>query len=303
MMKRLLAFALALCAIAPAPALAQDVWGWSVITPTDTGTDQLSQHLRSQMQRQDQRRATRTTRAIPTQREMLDAAPDAPAPNLAALRYTPSKARRTANLAKFVEKTRKVDAAHARDLQNLFAQGDFIEKIGGVLAPHRLRVDNVADAYAVWWIAAWQATRGTNDTAPDSVMAAVRAQSARALGSTPELVNASDADKQEMAESLLVQSALIDRAVDQSKGNASRLRDLGIAVNKGAQGMGLDLTTMELTENGFVLGSAASIAGEQDKLASATTTAPSSSGSVADYGILAVAGVAVGGALWWRWRG
>jgi hypothetical protein len=296
MMKRLLAFALAICAAWSAPAAAQDVWGWSVITPTDTGTDQLSQHLRSQMQRQDQRQSRR---AIPTQREMLDQAPDAPAPNLAALRYTPSKSRRTANLAKFVEKTRKVDAAHARDLQNLFAQGDFIERIGGVLAPHRLRVDNVADAYAVWWIAAWQATRGTNETPPDSVMAAVREQSARALGSTPELVEASDADKQEMAESLLVQSALIDRAVDQSKGNASRLRDLGIAVNKGAQGMGLDLTTMELTENGFVLGSVGAVTSDKGKLASADTHKAGGTGTA--YGLIAAAavgGVGVGSALW-----
>jgi hypothetical protein len=296
-MKRLLAFALAICAGWSGTASAQDVWGWSVITPTDTGTDQLSQHLRSQMQRPST--PVRSRRAIPAQREMLDAAPDAPAPDFAALRYIPSKARRTANMARFVSKTRASDPAGAKDLQNLFASGDIIEKIGGALAPRNLRVDNVADAYTVWWITAWQATRGRSDTTSDAVTEAVRAQSARALGSTAEFVQADDGAKQELAESLLVQAALIENAVDHAKGNPKLMRDIGVAVNKGAGGMGLDLTTMELTENGFVLGSVGAVANDGEKAAS--VDAQKRGGAGTRYGLIAAAafgGVGIGSALW-----
>ncbi|QAY78094.1 hypothetical protein [Sphingosinicella sp. BN140058] len=85
-----------------------------------------------------------------------------PAISPTALRYTPSMARRVANLAGFVSKTRAVDPAGAADLERMFADGDFIEKIGAALAPYGMRVDNLADAYTVYWISAWQATRGTN---------------------------------------------------------------------------------------------------------------------------------------------
>jgi hypothetical protein len=60
---------------------------------------------------------------------------------------------------------------------------------------------------------------------------------------------------------------------------------------------------MELTENGFVLGSAASVPGGQDKLANATTTGRASSDSAAAYGLIAAAGAGIGGVLWWRRRG
>ncbi|WP_333572839.1 DUF6683 family protein [Sphingomonas sp.] len=175
-----------------------------------------------------------------------------PAPDLAALRYTPSKARRTANLAAFVQKTRAVDPKGAADLQKLFAESDFIDKIGAAVAPHGLHIDNVADAYALWWITAWEASRGINDLPDVETLAAVRAQAAGALGATGELDRATDSQKQELAEALWVQTALIDGAMEQAKGDAARLRQIGGAVRQGAQAMGLDLAAIDLTPRGFV---------------------------------------------------
>ncbi|AWK85897.1 DUF6683 family protein [Azospirillum thermophilum] len=170
----------------------------------------------------------------------------------AALRYTPSKARRTANLKQFVAKTRAADPAGAADLERMFAEGDVIERIGTALAPYGLRIDDLADAYTVYWINAWQATRGTNAETSRATNAAVRAQAAQALAATPGLLRAADATKQELAESLLVQAALIDAAVTQARGDAARLRAVGAAVAEGARSMGLDLGAVELTEQGFV---------------------------------------------------
>lgn len=171
----------------------------------------------------------------------------------AMLHYTPSKARRTANLAQFVSKIRAADPRGADDLQKLFAQGDFIEKIGALVAPQGLQIDNIADAYALWWIAAWQASRGSNDTPSRATLAAVRRQAAGAITATGQIAGASDAQKQELAESLWVQSALIDDAVEQAKGNPERLRAVGDAARKGAGQIGLDLDRFDLTTSGFVL--------------------------------------------------
>ena len=238
-MKRTLALVMAVGALWPMTGTAQDM-GWSTIIPSVTGTDQLGIVLREQMRPAP----SRGGRPLPVARRAV-------APDAAALRYQPSKERRAANLARFVEKTRAVDPAGAKDLAKLFASGDFIEKIGRALAPADLRVDNVADAYTVYWINAWQATRGRNDTPSRIKHHAVRMQASRALAASPEFTGAGDAAKQELAESLLVQAALIDTAVEQAKGDRARLAAVGAAVAKGARGMGLDLATMELTEHGF----------------------------------------------------
>lgn len=76
----------------------------------------------------------------------------------AAMAYRPDPVRRRSNLAQFVAKTRAVDPAGADDLEKLFAQTDFIAAIGQAMAKQGLRLDNLADAYATWWVTAWQAT-------------------------------------------------------------------------------------------------------------------------------------------------
>lgn len=209
-----------------------DGWAWSTLVPSIAQTDILGTHLR-ELRNEQERRNT-------------------PPPDVSRLGFTPSKARRSANLAAFVEKTRTVDPNGAADLQRLFAEGDIVERIGAVIAPVGLRTDNLADVYALWWITAWQATRGDNDTLGRDMYAAVRAQSAKALNGAGSPARASDAEKQELAEALLVQTMLIDVAVDQAKGNPALMRQVKAAVAKGARGMGLDMAGMEITGGGFV---------------------------------------------------
>ncbi len=264
--------------------------GWVGIISTATHSDPLSMMLDDRMA-QDEERARREGRPLPR-----DDAPRATAPADAGnLLYRPSKARRSANLAAFVQKTRAVDPKGAADLQKVFAEGDFIERIGALVAPHGLQIDDVADAYTLWWITAWHAARGNNDTPAPEIISAVKAQAARAVLATGEIARASDAQKQELAEALWVQSALIDVAMEQAKRDPSRLRAVGDAVRQGAKGMGLNLDTIDLTSKGFVpVG-----VGQND--APATTPKP---GSAAPYGALALAagGIGVGGFLMLRQR-
>jgi hypothetical protein len=262
----------------------------SLMMPSMYHTDPLSVMLDDQANRERQR----GTPDPHTKRAPLGAE-QAVAVDMPNLRYVPSKTRRSTNLAAFLQKTRTVDPQEAADMQKLFAEGDFIEKIGALVAPQGLHIDNVADAYALWWITAWQAAHGNNDTPSRAVLGAVRQQAANAVTATGEIARASDAQKQELAEALWVQSALIDGAVEQAKRDPSRLRAVGDAVRKGARGMGLDLDAIDLTSQGFVpVG-----VGQND--APATTPKP---GSTAPYGALALAagGMGVGGFLMLRQR-
>ncbi len=259
------------------------------ILATATHTDPLHMVLDQQMRAQKEQ--GRTGRALP-QRNVQH---DLPPPDVTTLRYAPSKARRAANLAAFVQKTRAVDPGGAADLQKVFAEGDFIERIGALIAPAGLHIDNVADAYALWWITAWQAAHGRYDETTPALAAAVRGQAVRAIGATGEMARASDAQKQELAEALWVQTALVEVAVEQAKGDPSRLRQIGDAVRQGAKGMGLNLDTIDLTSKGFVP------VGVSQNDAPAAMPEP---GSAAPYGALALAagGMGVGGFLLLRQR-
>lgn len=166
-------------------------------------------------------------------------------------RYVPSKARRTANLVGFVAKSRAADPKGADDLAQLVASRDIIEEMRAPLAKYGLRIDNLADAYTVWWIGAWQATRGSTDDPSQAATAAVKQQVMRTMASVPEFANANDSLKQSMSEALFMQALLLGVGLEQAKGNAAQTKAIGRAAAEGARGMGLDLASMMLTDEGF----------------------------------------------------
>lgn len=246
-MRRTLAGMFVLAAIMPASASAQDTgWSngfWSTTLPAITGTDTLGLALRDSLQNgrspgepADTGRGTAAT----------------PPAAAADLRYTPSHERRIANFANFVARSRVGDPQGADDLAKLFASQDVVEGMRAPLDAVGLRIDDVADAYAAWWINAWQAGRGRDEDVSRTMATAVRDQAATAIASSGMLRGASDAAKQEMAESLLIQAALIAAAMEQSRDNAALTRAVAAAVLKGARGMSVDLAAMDLTEHGFV---------------------------------------------------
>jgi hypothetical protein len=174
----------------------------------------------------------------------------APAP-AGRLTYRPSLERRRANFAMFVAKSRKKDPVGAAMLEKELATSDVMGKMERELAGFGMRIDNVADAYAAWWLNAWLASRQRADTPPAAQIAAVRAQAAQAIASTPGFATASDAVKQEMAEANLLQAMLIGAYSERAKGDRDLSRRLAAAVRQGARASGLDLDAMELTNDGF----------------------------------------------------
>lgn len=168
------------------------------------------------------------------------------------LTFTPSVERRRKNLAQFVAKSRDKDPQGAAKMEKVFASRDVIEHINGQIGTYGLQANNVADAYTLWWLSAWFASRGRTDDPSRQQIQAVRAQAVQAMSSLPAMVKADDAVKQEMTEAYLLQSDLIAAYLAQARNDPDLMQRMGDAVRQGAQASGLDLDAIELTDDGFV---------------------------------------------------
>jgi hypothetical protein len=167
------------------------------------------------------------------------------------LTYAPSADRRRANLAKFIAKTRAENPASADQMAQLFTSTDVFAQIGSAISPHGYAVTNLGDAYSFWWMTAWKGAQGSNEASTSETMKAVRSQAHRALATDPQVFRATDARKQELAEALWIQAAMIDAMVDMAKQRPDLMPQLQRAIRRGARASGVDLDTMRLTAQGF----------------------------------------------------
>jgi hypothetical protein len=179
-----------------------------------------------------------------------------PAPPAASVKSTfvQSPERTKQNLAQFIAKTRETgNVEGATQMEQLFGQPGFMAEVGKAIAPSGLKTNDAADAMALWWVVAWNAAHGRTDTPPPATFAAVKAQVKRAFAATPAFAATTDAQKQEMAEAMLVQGLLLDAASEQAvKQGGAVAAQVADAALKGAKASyGFDLNAMTLTPQGF----------------------------------------------------
>jgi hypothetical protein len=241
-MKRMLAIA-AVLALSGTAAKAQDGWGWSTIIPSVTGTDVLGTHLR-EVTRPEPRTASPSPRPAPR--------PDAPTASAGSLTYAVSTERRAANIERFLDQRRASQPAAIEALAPALRDPDLIPNMGRQIGRYGLRVDNVAHAYAVWWAAAWSAVhQDTSDPSP-AAGRAIRIQAEQAFASLPAITGADDTLKQAFAEELLLQALLITTATEQAASNPEQARAVSRMASQNARAQGLDLESLDLTDEGFV---------------------------------------------------
>lgn len=236
----------ALALTAAQPALAQDGWGWSTIIPSVTGTDALGTYFWNERHKADAGSVSRRSAAGTPPAASLSTPP-----TRESLRFVPSTERRRASFARFLAE-RRGDAATRQQLEALISDPAFMPKVGAEFAKIGLRPDNVADAYTVWWIAAWQAAHGqSRDPSPASVRA-VKAQAEKVFLAVPSVTGADDATKQAFAEGLLVQAVVMSAVTEQTAGDPMGRRTIGQLARGSAGRFGLDLDAVTLTDAGFV---------------------------------------------------
>jgi hypothetical protein len=180
----------------------------------------------------------------------------APAPPAASVKSTfvQSPERTKQNMAQFIAKTREAgNADGATQMEQIFGQPGFMDQIAKGIAPSGLKTNDAADAMALWWVVAWNAVHGRTDTPPPATFAAVKAQVKRAFASTPSFTQTTDAQKQEMAEAMLIQGLMLDAATEQAvKQGGPMVAQVAEAAAKGAmESYGFDLKKMTLTPQGF----------------------------------------------------
>lgn len=223
--------------LAPAPASAQGVFNMGMLTNT------LSQggSTQSESARANTSSVFRSMARVPRSATV----------NRAAITYRPSTAVRQRNMQGFVARLRRVDPKSAADLQQTFARRDVVAEVGGVMRPVGLNPNNVADAMAMYLVAAYYGVRGSVDSKPSDYKV-VSAQLARAISTTPGFAGASDALKQEIAESMLVQAVLVDQAVQAAQKQPSAMPSIKAAIAKGSRAaFGFDVSKMQLGPNGL----------------------------------------------------
>jgi hypothetical protein len=244
-----LAIAIALVTSTAFPAAAQDgVFDMGALTST-LSIDHVTQSERARARAQ---RGPSLGRVVSSSLRQPARATAYSAASTAALRYAPSLERRRANYAQFVTKTRAVDPNGADKLQALLASTDVVASMGPSLAKFGLRTDNLADAYTVWWMNAWQAAHGDSTQYGKPTIQAVRAQAASAIASAPGFGTIDDSTKQELSEIFLIQGAILEASLSKWKDDPDMLRKLGVATRQGARKSDVDLDAMTLTERGFV---------------------------------------------------
>lgn len=170
-----------------------------------------------------------------------------------AFNFVALPSRTQANIRKFATKNRKVDPQGADALEALFASTDVMGMLDGELKKVALRRTNLADAYTVYWTNAWLGTQRRTDNLSSGQMSAVRCQASAALSKLPQVVSLDDAGRQELAEALLVQAMLISASVEAAEEQPNLIARTAEAISKGAQATGLDLSSMVLTADGFLL--------------------------------------------------
>lgn len=211
--------------------------------------------------------------------------------------YRYSRNRTQQNLQTFLERTR--DPAARADLERILeVQPRLIEDVRDAIRGYGLEPNNVADAYALWWINSWAVANKNGDDPDLGTIAVVKLQARSALAASPSFANTNDAQRQEFAEALLLHSAMLASAFDQSANNPAALDQLATAARQGALATGLDLTGMQLTRNGFVIGegalSNAPTSQEAPSLASSDSGSEDDSEGSSGLGLIFAAGAGLG---------
>jgi hypothetical protein len=174
----------------------------------------------------------------------------------ARLTFRPSAEVRRRNFARLIRQTQTVDPGGARELEVLLSR-DVIGSLAEGIKPYGLRTDNVADAMTLYVMQAWEVITGRVLPMSLERAQALQRQMTKAVASTPTVAEASDAAKQETAETMMVQALLISSSLKRARQTGdAEVAAVRKAVRAEARAMlGFDLGDMTLTNQGLREGS------------------------------------------------
>lgn len=178
------------------------------------------------------------------------------------LHFSRSSSRARQNLMSFATDLRAKDQTKLDPLEYIFVRSDLENDFVDVdldlqayraMNPMGLRNDNLIDAYTLWWVTMWEAAYGrpTFSSRP-GMYGMVKRQVTEKLLQIPQFQSASNEQKQDFADALVVKALLLRDYMNKLEDSPTDLRTFGGAVAENARRSGLDLSAIELTQNGFV---------------------------------------------------
>ena len=217
-----------------------------------------------------------------------------------ALLFSFSAERSSENQALFVERFRQANPPAAGMLENIYATTDVPRQLGGFMRQVGLNDRNVADVYALWWVSSWLVANSRHDLPSRATFSAVSEQAQFAFANTADYAEMDDAQRQRYAEALMMHTTLLTLALDEVRGDREGERQLAAMAERSAAEDGIDLRSMNLTEEGFVPREGADASDSASgKSADALASADDSEASEAPlYLGLAVAVSAIFGYMW-----
>jgi hypothetical protein len=169
---------------------------------------------------------------------------------IASFNYTPSMERHAANKKKWLDGLKQLNPEVGAQFETGLANVDLVEEVGKAIAPLGLRTDNLADAYAIYFISAWMGANGRTDTNTKEQVAGVQKIAQSALASTPAATKLTDAQKQEMAEGFIIQTAMNELML-QAATDPAAMTKVKAEIKAGAKEMGIDTDMFTLTPTGL----------------------------------------------------
>lgn len=183
----------------------------------------------------------------------VKAAP-APVAKAEALNFKVSPAVRQKVIDSFLGEITAASPESGAEWQKVFGSGDVFGEVNKqVKSMFGLTTTNLADVWAVYWSYAWLMTRSRTDDPTRAQAVGLRDQFRPLLLSLPAASGLSDAQKQEMAESLLLQTVLFGVLAEAWKDDPASRAEFGQGLQQGTAQLGLDLGQVELTDRGFVV--------------------------------------------------
>lgn len=196
--------------------------------------------------------ARRNAAKVATTAKKAPAATQTVAP-ISAISFKPSSAVSEKSKETFFATLRSADPQSARQMEARFSKVNLHQTLSQAMAEHGLRADNVADAMTVWMVNLWKGANGQLEDPSPIQIRAIRAQMVDALRASPALATAKDAQKQELAEGLVLNAALVGAMASDPGAQSGPMRTaMQKAMTRVGANMGMDLRAMRITNEGFV---------------------------------------------------
>jgi hypothetical protein len=247
-----------LIAAIASPALGQD-FSWPSNNPVLDNVEfgrQINDIVRSRQSNQVYRPITPTPRPQPTIRGKGQAQGQIQTarPTEAALTFAISRPRRQTNINLFVDNIAQSNAGAGNLLRQAFQQEDFFGAVETRIAPtYGLVMNNVADGAALWLAAAWFVANDDDRDLTRAQYQGLKAQIASSYLQNARLVSLDSGSRQDMSDNLLLMAVWIDLSAKAYKTNASmKAMYRRSIIDMARRDMGIDLTMLVLTDNGFV---------------------------------------------------